>query len=217
MRPVGRYCVAMGEMAIFPLGSVLLPGEVLPLHVFEPRYRQMVSDLLAEDDGALEFTVVLIERGSEVGGGDHRSALGTAAVITHIEALDGGRYALVAVGRQRMRITQWLPDAPYPRAHLEPWPDPEVDLAQFAVALEATRARVYAVHHQAVALGDIPAGHDLTTSDDPLLASYQLASLVPLGPSDRQEILGAFDPFGRLDALDRALDDLEAALKFRAS
>lgn len=207
----------MGEMAVFPLGSVLLPGEVLPLHIFEPRYRQMVTDLLGEDDSALEFTVVLIERGSEVGGGDHRSGVGTAAVITHIEAIEGGRYALVAVGRRRMRIIEWLPDAPYPRARCEPWPDPEVDMTQFEVALEATRARVYAVHHRAVALGDIPAGHDLTTADDPLLASFQLASLVPLGPSDRQEILGAFDPFARLDALDRALDDLEAILKFRAS
>ena len=64
---------------MFPLGKVLVPGEVLPLHVFEPRYRQLVVDLLAADDRPPEFGVVLIERGWEVGGGDARTDIGTVA------------------------------------------------------------------------------------------------------------------------------------------
>ena len=62
--------LTMAVLPMFPLGTVLLPGAVLPLHVFEPRYRQLVQDCLA---GEPEFGVVLIERGSEVGGGDQRA------------------------------------------------------------------------------------------------------------------------------------------------
>ena len=64
---------AMAVLPMFPLGTVLLPGGVLPLHVFEPRYRQLVIDCLADDTGEPEFGVTMIERGSEVGGGDQRT------------------------------------------------------------------------------------------------------------------------------------------------
>ena len=63
---------------MFPLGTVLFPSGVLPLRVFEPRYRDMLEDLLS---GNREFGVVLIERGSEVGGGEVRSGIGTMARI----------------------------------------------------------------------------------------------------------------------------------------
>ena len=76
----------MPVTAMFPLGTVLLPGGVLPLQVFEPRYRQMVRDLLADDSRPPEFGVVMIERGSEVGGGDARSTVGTLAQIADIRA-----------------------------------------------------------------------------------------------------------------------------------
>jgi hypothetical protein len=68
-----------------------------------------------------------------------------------------------------------------------------------------------------VELGDLAAGQDLRISDDPVLATYQRASLAPLGPLDRQQILHATGPMQRLEALDRALDDVEAMLKFRSS
>ena len=58
----------MGVMPMFPLGAALLPGAVLPLVVFESRYRQMVIDLLADDVNEPEFGVVMIDRGTEVGG-----------------------------------------------------------------------------------------------------------------------------------------------------
>ena len=107
---------------MFPLGSVLTPGMVLPLHVFEPRYRRLVGDCL-EGDG--EFGVVLIERGSEVGGGDVRSMVGTMAAIADSSALPDGRWAVVAVGTRRIAVEQWLDDDPYPRAVVRDWPDPE--------------------------------------------------------------------------------------------
>ena len=78
---------------MFPLGSVLLPGMLLPLHVFEPRYRAMVDRCLAGDH---EFGVVLIERGREVGGGDVRTSAGTLARIAEARQFPDGRWALAA-------------------------------------------------------------------------------------------------------------------------
>ena len=111
---------------MFPLGSVLLPGGVLPLHVFEPRYRQLVVDCLAGRDEP-EFGVTLIERGCEVGGGDVRADVGAVARIARVDALDDGRYAVVAVGTRRIRVNAWLPDDPYPLADVDDWPDDDPD------------------------------------------------------------------------------------------
>lgn len=213
------------QMAMFPLGTVLLPGEALPLQIFEPRYRQMITDLLSRDDEAPEFAVVLIERGSETGGGEQRSQIGTAAVITHLEALDDGRYALLAVGNRRIRVETWLPDDPYPRAevsvlHDDPegrGSDPSDGPGMLELSVAATHLRVTRAYQMAVELGDMADDRDLSISNDPVLATYQLASLAPLGPLDRQQILHASNPMARLDTLDRALDDVEAMLKFRSS
>ena len=86
---------------MFPLGAVLFPSMVLPLHVFEPRYRALTRDCLAGDR---RFGVVLIERGSEVGGGDVRFSVGTAAQIVEAAELPDGRFALGTVGVQRVRV-----------------------------------------------------------------------------------------------------------------
>ena len=110
----------MAVMPMFPLGAVLFPGGVLPLHVFEPRYRRLVQDLL---DGEPEFGVTLIEKGSEVGGGDQRSAVGTVARLVRVAEMPDGRYAIVSVGVRRIRVVRWLEDDPYPRAEVEDWPD----------------------------------------------------------------------------------------------
>ena len=69
---------------MFPLGSVLLPGGLLPLHVFEPRYRDMIRDCLRSDDEP-EFGQVLITHGWETGGGDDRALVGTVARMMQVE------------------------------------------------------------------------------------------------------------------------------------
>src|SRR5947207_15568149 len=108
------------ELPMFPLGAVLFPHLVLPLHVFEPRYRQLTLDCLAGDR---EFGVVLIERGHEVGGGDERFAQGTVAHILEAAEFEDGRWALVTVGTRRIRVREWLPDDPYPQALVQDAPD----------------------------------------------------------------------------------------------
>lgn len=204
----------MAVMPMFPLGMVLLPGGILPLHVFEPRYRQMIINCLQED-GHPEFGQALITHGADAGGGDERAMVGTIAQMVQVEALDGERYALIAIGTRRIRINTWLPDAPYPIADVDDWPDEEPD-AGLSIAVAATHARVQAVLKMAVELGDVSAETvESEISDDPLFATYHLASLAPIGPADRYRLLVAPSPAARLNILDDVLDDVEAMLKFR--
>jgi uncharacterized protein len=207
----------MAVMAMFPLGSVLLPGGLLPLHVFEPRYRQMVIDCL-QADGEPEFGQALITHGREAGGGDERAMIGVVAQMLQIEALDDSRYAIIAVGTRRIRVNAWLPDDPYPLADVDDWPDDDPDPAGLALNVAAAHARVRAALASAAELGDEPVDlAETEISDDPLVATYHLAAIAPIGPADRFRLLAAPGPAARLDALDEILDDVEAMLKFRLS
>ena len=202
---------------MFPLGSVLLPGALLPLHVFEPRYRDMIRDCLRAD-GEPEFGQALITHGWETGGGDDRAMVGTIAQMLQVDALDENRYALVAVGTRRIRINAWLPDDPYPVADVDDWPDEEPDAPGLGPQVAASHARVQAALALARQVGDEvgdPADTDI--SDDPLVATYHLSALAPIGPADRYRLLAATGPVERLDTLDHILDDVEAMLKFRLS
>jgi Lon protease-like protein len=198
---------------MFPLGTVLFPTEVLPLHVFEPRYRAMVRDCLA---GGRELGVVLIERGSEVGGDDVRTDLGTAAHIVRADELPDGRWALVTVGARRIRVARWLPDDPYPVAEVEDWPDPEPGSAYAERAGSAT-ARLRQVLALAAEAGERTVPATIELSEDPVLAVLQAAAVAPLGPLDRQRLLAAATPDERADLLDELLADALAVLQMRLS
>jgi uncharacterized protein len=198
---------------MFPLGSVLFPHAVLPLHVFEPRYRQMTEECMAGDG---TFGVVLIERGSEVGGGDVRFDTGTVARIVQAGRFDDGRYAIVAVGVSRLRVRAWLPDEPYPLAEIE-----VVDDAPSPPALhrldEVTRllTRVRALHAELGA----PIAPDPVqlSSEDAARASFEACAVAPLGPLDAQALLELDDPATRLDRLVELLGEEERVLSFRLS
>ena len=201
----------MAELPLFPLGTVLVPGGAIPLHVFEPRYRAMVQDCLAGDR---RFGVVLIERGSEVGGGDVRSDVGTVATIVEATETPDGRYGLVAVGVERIRIVEWLPDDPSPRADVEVWDDPPpgdgfVDAVDAAVAL---LRRVVALKGE---VGDPVAAVPNELSADPLLAAYQACWLAPVPMFDKHRLLVAETPEARLALLVRLLDEEAEVVRLR--
>jgi Lon protease-like protein len=202
----------MAVLPMFPLGSVLLPGQVLPLHVFEPRYRALVHDCLAADRH--EFGVVLIERGSEVGGGDQRSSVGVVAQMVQVAELHEGRFAVVAVGVSRIRVVEWLADAPYPRAEVEPWPDERFE-GDIGSRLDGVHARVRRAAALAVELGDVGGDAHVDLSADPVEALWQLAALAPIGAADAFRLLCAPSAPARLALLDGLLDDVEAAQQFR--
>jgi len=198
---------------MFPLGSVLMPGAVLPLHVFEPRYRALIRDCIESPEH--EFGVVLIDRGSEVGGGDERRAVGVVARMVQVAELDDGRFAVVAVGTRRIRVNSWLPDEPYPLADVDDWIDENPDEFGLDDLVEELRSRVRRAAALASELGDPVVDPADEISSDPLLASYHLSALAPMGPVDAYRLLCAPGPRARLALLGDVLDDVEAVLQFR--
>ena len=209
------------RLPMFPLGNIVLPGELLPLNVFEPRYRQLVLDCLAAD--VPEFGVVLIERGSEVGGGDVRASIGTITRIIRVTPLGNGRFEMVAAGLRRVSVLEWLPDDPYPRGDIEEWPDADpTDADALRPHLERLLGRIDETRELADAVArankkDAPARatRPLRLSDDLVRAVYQLAGRAPIGPVDRYRVLAAPTLETRVELLGAAVDDTEAMLRFR--
>jgi uncharacterized protein len=196
---------------MFPLGSVLFPRAVLPLHVFEPRYRALVELCLAGDQ---EFGVVLIERGSEVGGGDARFDVGTLARIVETSRFDDGRYAVIALGTARMRVREWLPDDPFPRAIVEVLDELDAQLTDRDVLDTVTRQlrRVLALGSE---LGMAAPPGEVRLDDDPVRAGFEACALAPIGPLDAQRLLEIDDPTDRLARIEELLTDTAELLELR--
>lgn len=204
---------------MFPLGSPLLPGAALPLHIFEPRYQALARRCTGNDE---PFGVVMIERGSEVGGGDVRADVGCLAVITQYRELPDGRWVMVATGDRRIRVVEWLEDDPYPRALTADWLDDPTDVpVEERTAIVARLRRLRARASEIGALGATAA--ESAAIDDQLAQlavapaeasawSFQLASRVPAGPFDRHRMLCAPDPGRRLDVIGEILDGVEELL-----
>ena len=194
------------EIPMFPLGTVLIPGAVLPLHIFEPRYREMAQFCI---DKASNFGVVLIERGQEVGGGDIRSMVGTMAGIIDHQHLPDGRWLLHVVGRNKIEVTEWLKDSPYPRALVTELPEQAGNatiqraqgvlkrMADFTRQAHEMGYRINPVESTAVAAG-------LDVSE----LSYRIAELLPVGPFDKQRLLAAPTVAARLDLLEEEIGSL---------
>ena len=198
-------------MPMFPLGSVLFPSLVLPLHIFEPRYRALIRDVL---DGDGEFGVCLIERGAEVGGDDVRTAVGTAAQVHEAEELPDGRWAVVAVGIRRIRVERWLPDDPYPRAEVVDLPDPEPSDSEVE-GLPEVVARLRTALARAAELGDAAVPATIELSTDPVLVSHQASALAPIATIDQHALLAAETVGLRLARLRGLLDEAIEVLDLR--
>lgn len=206
------------QLPMFPLQAVLLPDEELPLRIFEPRYRELVADCLNADR---RFGVVLIARGREVGGGDERCDVGVVATITEHRKLGLGRYALRCRIGERIRVAEWLPDDPYPRATVQAWPDEPGNPVSDA-ALREVEDRIYVLLQRVVSargsrlpereqvFGGLPV-------DDVGKRLYSLAARVPIGPADRHAMLAAPSAADRLAALREAVDTVAAMVEFQLS
>lgn len=205
---------AARELAMFPLGGVLFPSVVLPLHVFEPRYRAMVQHLLGGEVEP-EFGVVLIVRGSEVGGDDVRNDVGTLARIAQATELDDGRWALATFGVSRIRVVEWLPDDPWPRAMVEDVPDPSVEPDGADERWVAVQVGVRRVLGLAAELGIAPAAATTELAPDPGLGTYQAAAVLPIGPADEYRVLAAAGASERLTLLEEMVADQAELLEAR--
>jgi Lon protease-like protein len=207
------------DYPMFPLQSALLPGDILPLRVFEPRYSRLVQDCLAADDPA--FGVVLISRGWEVGGGDTRSDVGAMARIEQHVDLGDGQHELIAVIGERIRVLRWLADDPYPRAVVEVWPDetgPAVGPEQISVVVD----RILALYQRVAQVRGMELRPDALAvesdvAEDASRHLYALAARVPIGQADRYAMLAAPTLAERITVLLDAVDTVAAMVEFQLS
>jgi Lon protease-like protein len=196
-------------IAVFPLNHVLLPSMPLPLHVFEPRYRELLRDITAAP-GQTSFGVVALTRGGEVGtagvdsGGDRAptvASVGTIAEVLEVQPYDDGASDLFTVGSRRFRIDRLVDGKPYLRAEVSYLDEPG------GPVVPELRARVTALHTEHATLRRRltgQAGEFDPPADDAQL-SYQLAAAVPLAGDDRQALLEQPDCGARLALLARLL------------
>ena len=196
---------------MFPLGVVHFPGVVLPLRVFEPRYRRLTADCLAGDG---EFGVVLIERGWEVGGGDTRFGVGTMTTIVDAGMAPDGLIHLRTVGTRRVRVLRWLEDDPYPRADVEDLAPCELGAGDDAVLAAAERQVRKALAMRAER-AEPAAPFNFELDADPAVALFQLAAVAPVGPVDHQRLLEAEHPAALLALLDDLMAEELAVLASR--
>ena len=188
---------------MFPLGTVLLPHAPLVLRIFEPRYLTMLGRLLDEDEP--RFGVVLIERGSDAGGGEVRSRVGTLGRVVQVQ-VGADDLVLVAVGGARIRVDEWLEDDPHPRAEVSTLPPLEWDEALAPLHAEAERT-VRRVLARAVEYGAVEWDAGTELSDDPVESAWQLAAIAPLGEFDRFRLLHATTLGGLLrEVIDLTID-----------
>ncbi len=108
------------RLPLFPLNTVLLPGMVLPLRIFEPRYRMMMRRVLA---GERRFGVVLIRQGSDVDPTVESCDVGTIAEVTDVVPVQDGSMNISTTGRWRFRVIQLHHDQPYLTGDVEPLSD----------------------------------------------------------------------------------------------
>ena len=188
--------VASQVIPLFPLGTVLLPGAPLSLHVFEPRYRTLVADLLKRPEDQPRFGVVAIRAGHEVGSHAVRSLhdVGCIAAVTSLRAAPDGTYTLEAVGSARFRVGALFRDRPYLCAEVEVLPEPAGEVGSLA----ATVAARYTDYRAAIGglRGVEPEATPLPT--DPRLLSYLVAATVVADLGDRQRFLAEPDAAARL-------------------
>ncbi len=204
---------------MFPLEMAMLPGEELPLRIFEPRYTAMISDCLAGDP---VFGVVMIAAGREVGGGDVRSDVGVLARIVEHAELGDGLYRLRCMLGERIRVTEWLDDAPYPRATTVPWPDeagPSVTGADIATIEDTVMELFERIAESRNAT--LPPREYLLGGPEPGQEAgdrlYALAARIPIGQADRYAVLAAPGARARLEALSEAVETVAAMVEFQLS
>ncbi len=198
-------------LPLFPLGAVLYPGLLLPLHIFEDRYRQLVRDLLDRPEPR-QFGVIAIRKGRETGidGVQSLYEVGCTATLRRAEQHPDGRYDIVTVGTQRFRLLALDETLPYLQGEIELLTEDEVDEAAAAPVVRAVqvafRAYLDALTEwggATVRVEDLPA--------EPVLLSYVVAATMVIDLPERQSLLAEPDAVARLNA-QRALLSRETAM-----
>lgn len=187
-------------LPLFPLSAALAPGQPLALHVFEPRYRALVADLLAVPDAAgRRFGVVAIRRGHEVGGdAPELHPVGCTAQLVAAHPHADGRYDLETVGGVRFRLRAVGHDRPYLTAVVELLPEVA---GEHAAELAARARSAYDGYADALSALGFPAEEPRGLPADPIALSYALSAATVLDTAERQALLELPDAATRLTRL----------------
>jgi Lon protease-like protein len=191
-------------LPLFPLGTVLYPGLLLPLNIFEERYRELVRDLL-DGPEPRRFGVIAIRKGRETGV-DGISALyqiGCTATVREVAEQDDGRYHLVTVGTQRFQLASLDNSRPYLQGEVDLLEEEVGDEAAAGLAVDAVQ-RGFLGYVEALASRESVEVTVPELPDEPLLLSYLVAASMILDLSVRQDLLAEPDAERRLGA-ERAL------------
>jgi hypothetical protein len=192
------------KLPLFPLGTVLFPGLLLPLHIFEERYRRLVRDLL-DESGPDQFGVIAIRKGRETGidGVSSLYQVGCTAALRQVDSRDDGRFDLVTLGTQRFRLLGLDDSLPYLQGEVELLGE---DTGEEAAARQAAQAVQQAFHAYLDAVDAQAAARVRLASlpDEPVALSYLVAATMIVDLPDKQDLLAAPDALQRL-AAERAL------------
>lgn len=186
-------------MSLFPLGAVLFPGVMLPLHIFEPRYRKLIRDLLAEPEGLQRFGVVSIKVGRETGaqGVTELHDVGCTAELRRVEELPDGRFEVITTGTTRFRVLAVDGSQELVRAEVEFLDETRSERSD---ALAGKVRRVFLEYYAALldAQG-IADGNEPELPRDPVDLSYLVADSILVDDSDKQLLLAAETVDSRLE------------------
>jgi len=198
-------------MPLFPLGAVLYPGMLLPLHIFEERYRQLVRDLLDGPDPR-RFGVIAIRRGRETGidGVHSLYEIGCTATLRRVDQHEDGRFDIVTVGTDRFRLLGLDETGPYLRGEVEVLADGETDPALSAPLVRTVQAAFRAYLDASTESGGASVRID-ELPDEPRLLSFMVAAAMIIDLPDRQALLAEPDTGQRLN-LQRAMLSRETAM-----
>lgn len=200
------------HLPLFPLGVVLYPGAVVPLHIFEPRYRQLVIDCVSEDD---RFGMCPPAEGR---GAPAIGAIGCLAEIVERETLSDGRSNLLVLGRERFRIMRLVEEGtPYYLGDVDLFDDDPATLPD-AGTMRALKDLAGQYIELARLLTEEPL-RELPFDDDPVVATFEIAAMLEVDFQLRQRMLVMRDTGERaallLDMLPQILPQLAAALAVR--
>ncbi len=202
----------MGEMLpLFPLGAVLYPGMLLPLHIFEERYRQLVRDLLAGTE-LRRFGVIAIRKGRETGidGVSSLYEVGCTATLRRVDRRDDGRFDIVTVGTQRFRLLRLDQTRPYLQGEVEMLTEKPTDPAAAGPAVRMIQAAFREYLDALTEWGGATIRLE-EMPDEPELLSFIVAAAMVIDLPERQAMLAESDTLRRL-AMQRALLSRETAM-----
>jgi Lon protease-like protein len=182
------------EMPLFPLNTVLFPGGLLQLRIFEPRYLDMVRECTRYDSG---FGVCLILDGHEVGEPSTPAAVGTVAHIQDFDRDDDGLLGIVARGGSRFRVNRSrVRSDGLLRGDIEIWAaEPEMPVPVEFALLQSILERL--IETMAPHWRDAPR----SAYEDASWLGYRLTELLPLDTAEQQHMLELTDPLLRLAEL----------------